>query len=458
MPRRLLPLLLLIAARAAAAEPPARLDAHGMPLPPGAVARCDTGRLRRDDETQAGVIAPVHFVAFADGGRLITASHGWHELLCVWDAADGRPLRRIPLDGYWRGHRLLDGRTVAAVGDRGPRAFDVATGKEGEVTRPLEWAVPLADGPARVDHTATGQSVLSADGRWAATVNAVESPFQTNVPQYMPGGHLQLWDTKTRQPVWANGEPPKPHQFPRWERSVFVVGFSPDGRLLLWREGDQLHLLDTRTPTERAVVRVPALDGAGVCSADGRTLAVGSAVTPTVRLIDLNTGGERLRFDTGQKGVAGLALARDGRRLATGGVNTTAMVWDVTALAGARAAPREVWPDLWDDLSADEARAFRAVRSLAASPDAAAWLEERLRGHVAAPSPERLARLVADLDDDDFTVRERATQQLRRLRRDARPALLRARQAEPSLELLRRADELLADPQLMTPSAATLQG
>jgi hypothetical protein len=133
-------------------------------------------------------------------------------------------------------------------------------------------------------------------------------------------------------------------------------------------------------------------------------------------------------------------------------------VWDLASLAGAKTAPEPDWPRLWDELAEDEGRAFRAVCSLATSPAALAWLEERLRTHAPAVPPERLERLVADLDDDEYAVRQRATQELRRLRGEAREAMLRAREKHPPLDMLRRLDELLADPELTLLSGRTLQG
>src|SRR5207253_6214284 len=89
-----------------------------------------------------------------------------------------------------------------------------------------------------------------------------------------------------------------------------------------------------------------------------------------VRLLDLHTGGTRFRLDAAQQGVAGLAFSGDGRLLATGGADTTAVVWDVNAEVRAKPAAEKEWPALWDDLAGEEVPSFRAVRSLALSPGA----------------------------------------------------------------------------------------
>jgi hypothetical protein len=299
----------------------------------------------------------------------------------------------------------------------------------------------------------------SPDGRWAATVDPVESPAQTNVPQYIPGSHLQLWDLQTGKAVWANREKPKPQPFAFGDGSVHMLCFSPDGRLLLWREVDgRLRQLDTRTRTERPPLQAADLDGIAACSPDGRTLALVGPGDERLRFIDLHTGGERLRRDLSQRVGADLAFTSDGRSLTAGFATSTPLIENVSSLVGAKTAPEADWPRLWDELAEDDVRAFRAVRSLALSPASLGWLEERLRTHAPLATPERIERLIADLDDEEYAVRQRATQELRRLRVDARRAMLRARETHPPLEMLRRLDELLADPELTTPSGWTLQG
>lgn len=98
---------------------------------------------------------------------------------------------------------------------------------------------------------------------------------------------------------------------------------------------------------------------------------------------------------------------------------------------------------LWADLGSDGARAYRAVRRLgAAGPRAATFLEGRLKG-AAAPDERRTARLIADLDSDDFARREKASAALEALGARAEPALRQALEGNPSAELRRRARRLL---------------
>src|SRR5439155_3486616 len=97
---------------------------------------------------------------------------------------------------------------------------------------------------------------------------------------------------------------------------------------------------------------------------------------------------------------------------------TTVLLWDLTGRqSGGRLRPAELTdPDLealWSDLAGEDApKAYRAVWGLAASPKQALPLLRGALKPVAAADAGRLRRLVAELDADDFEVRERATRAL----------------------------------------------
>ena len=60
------------------------------------------------------------------------------------------------------------------------------------------------------------------------------------------------------------------------------------------------------------------------------------------------------------------------------------------------------------------------------------------------PDPKRLAEAIRDLDNDQFAVRQRATQELERLGPMAEPALRQVVAGQPNAEVLRRVNQLLA--------------
>src|SRR5262249_43164408 len=120
-------------------------------------------------------------------------------------------------------------------------------------------------------------------------------------------------------------------------------------------------------------------------SPDGKTLAWGGWREPAVPLVELATGRERHRF-VGQQGqVWSLAFSADGKALGSGSVDTTAVVWDLTGglvAKGAWGRPLSVaeLDGCWAELAgADAARAYQAVRRLAASPaEMVPYLRKRL--------------------------------------------------------------------------------
>jgi hypothetical protein len=183
---------------------------------------------------------------------------------------------------------------------------------------------------------------------------------------------------------------------------------------------------------------------------DGRTLA-SSSWDNTIRLWDLNIGRE-LRKLMGHRGKANsLAFSADGKTLISSGDDTTILFWnvaDVTRRERPRLRPltaRE-WETLWAELKeSDAAKAYAAmVRMMADGPTTIAALKERL--HPVHPvDAEELARLLKDLESDQFAIREKAGRELEKLA-DATQLELRRALARPgvSLDLRRRLEAILA--------------
>jgi hypothetical protein len=196
-------------------------------------------------------------------------------------------------------------------------------------------------------------------------------------------------------------------------------------------------------------------------SPNGQLLALGTF--DAVRLYHLASATEVGNLPGDYGGVDSLSFSPDGKWLAVGCWTNTALVCDVAALTAAKmpaankltAKEREA---LWDDLKSNNgAKAYQAVLRLgAAGKESVAFVRERLKGEVGAdPNEKRIAQLIADLDDESFDKREAATAALERLAEKAEPALRRALENMPSVELQTRARRLLdrlKDPNATTPS------
>jgi hypothetical protein len=320
------------------------------------------------------------------------------------------------------------------------------------------------DGDVAVRDSATGKEVrrfhgvmnsvndvaLAPDGKSLAAAGYASVPG----PDTGSEGVIRLLDAQTgkeRLTVHAGSHP------------IRGVGFTRDGRSLASAavSGEPARLWEAATGRPRlrqvggaATVRCLAV------APDGRHLALGGA-DGSVRLCDLRTGQEVRRWDGHLGYVAALAFSPDGRLLASGSEDTTVLVWDMTSLP-APAAPAAVpsaaeLAGLWDDLADDGPKAYRAIGRLAAAPkEAVPLLRQKVRP-AAAPDAKALARLLADLDAEDFAAREGAMAKLRRLGDLAGPALRRYLVGAPRPEGRRRAEEIVAELDLQVPPREQLR-
>src|SRR5262249_28844669 len=159
---------------------------------------------------------------------------------------------------------------------------------------------------------------------------------------------------------------------------------------------------------------------------DGRTLAfspggrmVASGSWQVVQVWEVATGQERLAFRAHRGEVMSVAFFPDGRRLATGSPDTTAVVWDLPQCTFGGSVVKLTPADLektWTDLLGDDGRkSYRALWTLAAAPkEALPLLRSRLKP-AGTTERDRLGRLIKDLDADEFETREKATEELEKV-------------------------------------------
>jgi WD40 repeat protein len=243
MSRAMFAAFVLLADAGASHGEGAKTDLYGDPLPPGAVARLGTMRLRH---------AQADVVFSKDGKRLISCGCGGE--VRIWDTATGKLLRRQRL--AWKpgeAHELAritlspDGATAAAWNGQTAYIYDTHTGSERGcilVSTTLNFSLePLLR--------------FSPDGKLLVLQVSDDENVAT-----------QIWDIvelKKRQALRGPG------------RELDAVAFTPDGKRLLGREGGKLFLWDILSGAEidtgdRLVPRARGL----AFAPDGKTVVVGS--------------------------------------------------------------------------------------------------------------------------------------------------------------------------------------
>jgi WD40 repeat protein len=382
-----------------------------------------TGAPLAGETAENGHLNEVDGIAFTPDGRTVaTSSHDDHSVR-LWEARTGRLLRTLAVPDKLSRHALAfspDGKYLFVGTWPAVVRWEVATGREA-------GRFPLVDaGKAGLRsllcmHLTGDGRTLQAIGGWVGFAwSAKQPPIE-----------LYAWDV-------ASGKRLRTRSLPEHEFSSEFSRFSEDGRLLVvqggtvydgatgeevcrlslednllndrvaisadgalvamnvWRRvvrptvdrketlGVQVWEVATRLP----VVRLKTGDLAHMAfTPDGRRLII--AGPEALKLWDLASGREVARRPApgGYRGSFGpsfassLALAPDGRTVATGQPDTTALVWDLAPPFPGPSDPltpaqREA---CWTNLAgADAGAAAAALARLADAPGTVAFLRERL--------------------------------------------------------------------------------
>ncbi len=386
-----------------------------------------------------------------DGSRL--ASAAWTDAqVRIWETATGKELRRIPSE---KGGGLSsiacmawskDGKVLATwnLEDRLLRLWDAETGK-----RSREWNPGLAQ---------VESLVFSPDNRILAAFGCQQ-----------PSGNqtmILLWDVDT-------GRSLPPLEAPLgFAHSAFYahprITFSPDGRMLA--AGGQgpdarIYLWEMISGRLRLTLKAGEDVTSLAFSPNGKLLAAANNLNasrhirnqavqrsesrpPRVHLWDVAAEKELPSLEGHQGSIASLSFSPDGKLLATGSNDTTILLWDATRFQTNRPAEvrlsAEQLESLWADLGGeDAAKAYHAIRTLAAAPKSSVAFLKRHLKPVAPVDAKKIARLIADLDSEQFAVREKAMKQLEKFGDRAATELRKALAGNPPLEVRRRIEQLL---------------
>jgi WD40 repeat protein len=444
-----------------------------------------------------GTLNGLHGVAFSPDGKLLACADANHAIH-LWDPITGQPVRLVdaPVQGVTSVVISSDGRTAASFTRWGKSVclWETATGKQSRALKDQDfYAIAMAPGKSpwllvygssgtafhdiasktqqKVHHGALAEGLAFVDyhpllfrGEWDGQEAATRKVLGflgnrgelTSLAQSADGKVL----ASAREGRFPEGflcavkvwdvEGGREHSAFRDKKiSGTCVALTPDGRILAAHDqSDTVHFWDTATG--RKLRTSPGRSGkpsALAFAPDGRTLAEGRT-DGTIRLLETATGGER-RTLSGHRGrVTSLAWSADGRILISASQDTTVLVWDAMGLSSDPPSAKKLTAaeleSLWSDLAGSTtSRTHRAVWMLANSPEQAVpFLRERVRP---APSvdPEVIARLISDLSSTQFSVRDRASRQLRKLSETSAPAMRKVLVNKPSAEVRERVERLL---------------
>jgi WD40 repeat protein len=291
---------------------PARSDRHGDPLPPGALARLGTVRLRHPGAVWSVAFTPDGKTAIA--GCTANETPQENRTIRLWDVATGKLVRALDLP---QGTESLavsrDGRTLAAQAGAKScvRLWDLATGQ------------PIYRLPEGGDRDILAVA-FAPDGKTLATTEL--------------RSEIEVWDARGGRSLYRLGKVAT--------RAVYA----PDGNRLATLQAGEVALWDVAADEAAWSLSLPVDESSPLAVSGGKCLAVGAA-DGTVRLLDLDSGRERRRLR--HENVHAVALSPDGDVLATGDDDGLIRLWDPAAGTGLRELHGHV----------------RGVTSLAFAPD-----------------------------------------------------------------------------------------
>ncbi|HYT88235.1 MAG TPA: hypothetical protein VEL76_05915 [Gemmataceae bacterium] len=199
----------------------------------------------------------------------------------------------------------------------------------------------------------------------------------------------------------------------------------------------------------------------------GRSSAVPAAFSPDGRLFatpgvggivlfETASGQPRLRLAGHLQEVTAVAFTPDGKTLLSSSSDGTVLIWDITG-PGTTARLPGTAVDLWASLAdLRPERAGQALGSMVARPaEALAVLRKHLKPVTVGQNT--LSKLIAELDDPKFTIRDQATRELANLGPLASKALTAKLRTGPSLETAQRIEKLLSTIAATLPTPEQLQ-
>lgn len=227
-------------------------DRYGDPLPPGAIARLGTTRLRHTHGWR------LTDAAFSPDGKIL-ASLGGDERLRLWDTADGKELQSIPVKSLADSDAAIafsgDGKTVAVSSYRQITLCDVGAAKPRGLIDHSDFVKGMAFAPdgehlavhgydksVSLINAATGKEVRQFKGHEKRILCAVFSADGRTLATTSEDFTCRIWNAEDG------------NQKVRMETNKLqapMVALSPNGKWIAWwDEEPKIHVRDVVTGKE----------------------------------------------------------------------------------------------------------------------------------------------------------------------------------------------------------------
>src|SRR5262245_33963991 len=264
-------LVLLLACMPALGAEPLKLDLNSDPLPPGAIARFGTIRLREQS---------TFAIAFTrDGKSIVTCGCNWSANL--WDVATGRLIRRFPCQQ--------------------PQIFSIALSADGK------RLVTAESGMMRLWDVETGKEIRNlkgADVRWGRPIRSLADG--QSLAWGRNGKFIDFRDATTLESCGAPAGMPK-------NRNVTAV--STNGAVYAMLDNNNFEIRQMRPARKVGSIAGDGRETVVAISADGRRAAtLPDRPEPEVRIWDVPAGKRLFAFQMSDARSPEFTFSPDGRR------------------------------------------------------------------------------------------------------------------------------------------------